>query len=235
MQDLSKWSYADEFTPFEAACLIVGFDPTENPQDLRVEHLMRRMAKAYSITLDHVGSEVWPEIEDEDLAAWCPDYAPDAGDAPLRSVKLEASLYAWEQGSEEIKEWLNDEKACNFQEQCFSARTLDSWLASTGVKSAFAFTRDDHRGAENSHVVSATAAAGDNGAEIAFGRHRTRLLRKLADAYHKHWALYEPDDPTTAPTSETVINWLVAEGVSRRIAEGMATILRPEGLPAGRR
>jgi hypothetical protein len=72
--------------------------------------------------------------------------------------------------------------------------------------------------------------------EWPWGRnHETELLRKLAAAAERFWKRYDPNDPTTAPTNETVTNWLIDQKVSKRNAEVMATILRVDGLPTGPR
>lgn len=68
-----------------------------------------------------------------------------------------------------------------------------------------------------------------------WGRHETQLLRKLAGAADLFWKNYQPDDPTSAPTNEQVIEWLVDQKVARRTAEIMATILRADGLSPGPR
>lgn len=68
-----------------------------------------------------------------------------------------------------------------------------------------------------------------------WGRHETHLLRKLAAAADKFWTQYLPDDPSTAPTNQQVIDWLKEQGVTVRTAEIMATILRADGLPSGPR
>lgn len=68
-----------------------------------------------------------------------------------------------------------------------------------------------------------------------WGNHETELLRKLALAADRFWKLYDPNDPTTAPTSKQVIEWLKQQGVADRTAEIMAQILRADGLPSGRR
>jgi len=68
-----------------------------------------------------------------------------------------------------------------------------------------------------------------------WGRHETHLLRKLAAAANKFWTQYLPDDPSTAPTNQQVIDWLKEQGVTARTAEIMATILRADGLPSGPR
>jgi hypothetical protein len=59
MQDLSKWSYADDFTPYEASCLIVGLDPDKLPEDARAVLVMQRMEKAYGIALEAAADDVW--------------------------------------------------------------------------------------------------------------------------------------------------------------------------------
>lgn len=68
-----------------------------------------------------------------------------------------------------------------------------------------------------------------------WGNRETELLRKLALAAERFWKLYDPNDPTTAPTSKQVTEWLKQQGVADRTAEKMAQILRADGLPSGRR
>lgn len=68
-----------------------------------------------------------------------------------------------------------------------------------------------------------------------WGRHETDSLRKLAAAAHKFWNNYDPNDPTTAPTNQQIIDWLKGQGVAARTAEVMATILRADGLSTGPR
>lgn len=68
-----------------------------------------------------------------------------------------------------------------------------------------------------------------------WGSYETKLLRNLAEAAEKYWKLYDTTDPTTAPTNETVKQWLISEGVPKRVAEVMAQMLRADGLPTGPR
>ncbi len=65
--------------------------------------------------------------------------------------------------------------------------------------------------------------------------HSTRLLEHLTAAADRFWKLYDPGDPTTAPTNETVSAWLQERGVSSRVADIMAQILRADGIPPGPR
>lgn len=66
-------------------------------------------------------------------------------------------------------------------------------------------------------------------------QHDTKLLRILAAAADRFWKNYDPKDRTSAPTNEQVVTWLEAQGVTTRIANAMATILRADDLPSGRR
>ncbi|WP_157598920.1 hypothetical protein [Rhodanobacter sp. Root561] len=68
-----------------------------------------------------------------------------------------------------------------------------------------------------------------------WGTHETELLRKLAEAVRRYWVNYDPTDPSTASTNETVKNWLKQQGVADRAAEVMAQIIRADGLRPGPR
>lgn len=73
------------------------------------------------------------------------------------------------------------------------------------------------------------------GAGWPWGNHETELLRKLAAAAARFWTNYDLTDNTTAPTNQAVATWLKEQGVAERVAEIMAQILRPDGLPTGPR
>ncbi|OZA31071.1 MAG: hypothetical protein B7X93_01070 [Hydrogenophilales bacterium 17-61-9] len=68
-----------------------------------------------------------------------------------------------------------------------------------------------------------------------WGRYETDLLKKMARAVDLFWKNYDPTDPTSAPTNEQVITWLVKQKVAKRTAEIIATILRADNLPTGPR
>jgi len=68
-----------------------------------------------------------------------------------------------------------------------------------------------------------------------WGNYETSLLKHLAEAAKELWALYDPSEPSTAPTNEQVEKLLVGRGLSSSMAAKMATILRADGLPSGPR
>ena len=69
-----------------------------------------------------------------------------------------------------------------------------------------------------------------------WGSHHTELLGHLDAAARRFWTLYDPDDPSTAPTNDMVSEWLQQERrVSKEKAKAIASILRPDGLATGPR
>ena len=69
-----------------------------------------------------------------------------------------------------------------------------------------------------------------------WGQHHTETLGHLEAAARKYWVLYDPNDISTAPTNEMVIEWLQSDrGISREKARAIASMLRPDGLPTGPR
>ena len=69
-----------------------------------------------------------------------------------------------------------------------------------------------------------------------WGSHHTAYLGHLEAAARKWWNLYDPSDPTTAPTNEIVSDWLQSERkLSKEKAKAIASMLRPDGLPTGPR
>lgn len=69
-----------------------------------------------------------------------------------------------------------------------------------------------------------------------WGNHHTKALGHLAAAATHWWYNYDPDDSSTAPRNQDVIDWLVNEReVSKTLAEAMASILRVDGLKTGPR
>ncbi len=64
-----------------------------------------------------------------------------------------------------------------------------------------------------------------------WGTYQTKDLELLAKAADKFWKNYDPTDHSTAATNETVIDWLIQQGMSKRKAEIVASILRDEDLP----
>ncbi len=80
-----------------------------------------------------------------------------------------------------------------------------------------------------------TTDTGNAKGKWPWGNHETELLRALAAVASELWSRYDPEDNSTAPTNQQVIERLKQRGVAKRTAEVMATILRADGLPSGPR
>jgi len=76
--------------------------------------------------------------------------------------------------------------------------------------------------------------------------HKTYLMEAMDEARRYFWDRYDGEDISGAQTNETVAEWLLknygpdsgrprSERMSRRIAEAIATILRPDDLRTGPR
>lgn len=69
-----------------------------------------------------------------------------------------------------------------------------------------------------------------------WGAHHTQMLGHLDAAARRFWVGYDPVDISTANTNTTVTEWLQHErGVSGKMAEAIATMLRPDNLRTGPR
>lgn len=73
------------------------------------------------------------------------------------------------------------------------------------------------------------------GSKWPWGDYETELLRLMAEVTTHLWSSYDPSDRDTAPTNAQVSGWLKKKGVSERTADVIASILRADGLPQGRR
>lgn len=85
-------------------------------------------------------------------------------------------------------------------------------------------------------TIEAMKVTDSTAARWPWGAHETQNLRSLEAAAKKWWVNVSPADNTTAPTNEQVSIWLQkTHKLSKRVADAIATILRADGLPQGRR
>ncbi|MCL1602732.1 hypothetical protein M3084_02595 [Succinatimonas hippei] len=65
--------------------------------------------------------------------------------------------------------------------------------------------------------------------------YETRLLKIMDNTILDFWINFDPSQPDTAPKNIDVVNYIKRYGVKGNIAEAMATIIRHESAPKGRR
>lgn len=120
--------------------------------------------------------------------------------------------------------WFADEAESHFDHQQFSRTAIVQWLRENQFESAYQFDRGQEK--------SPAKALG----RWPWGDYTTEALDHLSAAANRFWVNYEPADNTTAPTNNEVSQWLQCERkVSATLANAIASILRPDGLPTGPR
>ena len=213
MTDLSHWDFVHSFTGREAAALIVGIDPGNilASQKHLTEPVTRAIMASYLPPCHH------PDSAREALAT--DDYGRWIFSVWLRHV-IEA-----DSTNETHQSWKKLGRL-QFEEQYFLGHELQRWLTVNSFKSAYSFSHDQP---ETSPATSPC--------RWPWGTHHTELLGHLEAAARRYWGPnYDPADTSSASTNATVSEWLQTERkVSRTMADSIASILRPDGLPTGPR
>ena len=224
MESLSHWDSAAEFSGQAAAALILGIEPSSlgspiTEQD-RVSVVYGRMAQDYERALKRLYHEAFNIYPEDPLEIY------SNSSCELISVKLKNLHTHWISSEEEspFTEWLLNEHASAFQAQNFSRETLADWLDAIQLKSAYQFRLDISRLDSNRQ------------GHWPWGNHHTKHLGYLEAAARRFWTNYDPSDPTTACTNEEIADWLRANhGISKNMAEAIASMLRADGLKTGPR
>lgn len=73
------------------------------------------------------------------------------------------------------------------------------------------------------------------GGRWPWGEYETKWMRIQAEAVQKFWVLYVPGEQDTAPDIKQIMKWLKTKGLSLTLAKSMATIIRADDVPRGRR
>ena len=209
MEDLSNWDFANDFTGEQAAALICGIDPSQTEYSRgKADPIYQRMRQCYETA--------WLEV----------DIANDVP-RPERLVDMTlASLARDQSGRDHLMEMLcAGDPGTKFEKRHFGRQEISRWLKANGLKSVYKF---DHELADTSPMAKV--------GKWPWGDHHTVILGHLEAAARRFWTNYDPDDNTTAHTNAEVSEWLLNErGVSKNMANAIASILRADGLPTGPR
>jgi hypothetical protein len=83
--------------------------------------------------------------------------------------------------------------------------------------------------------VKPVAVVEEKGESPNFHPNTTDALLYLCQASQKFWTLVDPKDKSTYPQTPEIVGWLRKRGLSERLAESGATIIRPKWAPTGRK
>lgn len=221
MSDLSHWDFAERFSGYDAAALILGLEPRESDtEQYRITVVTDRMSHDYKNAI----SKAFHEFLGDPIEHLHPGH--DDPLIELVSVQLEKLRHRYFQYDDETtySDWFADVSKSAFHNQEFARQKIVNWLATTGMKSVYRFDRGQANPLQTQK------------SRWPWGDHHTVNLDHLEAAARRFWVGYDPSDSTTANTNSTVIEWLQTERkVSGKMAEAIATMLRPDGLPTGPR
>jgi hypothetical protein len=138
--DLSHWDFAERFTGWEAAALILGIEPLGcGDLEYRVRVVAERLEHDYGRALHHRHDEVLEvtsPFRHDELSG------PTPNDI-LPSVELDRLADAAVSQVDEItfEEWRSDKRQTRFENQVFDRRVIAKWLKATGLPSVYQFER----------------------------------------------------------------------------------------------
>lgn len=209
MENLSHWDFAIEFSAKEVAALIVGIDPVAIP-----------------IQGDYYCLSSEPVLQRIIRAETSAMVAIGTGqECPVDSLKnnvtkrreIDPNANGWKAVAVElILSTDNDYKIARAE--------IVRWLSAIDLPSMYHFD------------LTQTQPVESLANQWPWGNHHTVLLGHLAAAAQRYWVKYDPTDATTAPTNKDVAEWLMTEHkVSQKMADAIASMLRPDGLPTGPR
>lgn len=138
MADLSHWDFAERFSSYEAAALMLGLEPRESESEQHRIYVVRdRMKLNYDDALDRLR---WEDVDPPDRLSNEPKALPLT---ELRSVKMsKLEQDAWLHNYETpLSEFLALQKRHQFDDQEFDRQSIARWLAATGMKSVYQFYR----------------------------------------------------------------------------------------------
>ena len=83
--------------------------------------------------------------------------------------------------------------------------------------------------------VKPVAVVAEKGESPNFHPNTTDALRYLCQASQRFWTLVDPKDKSTYPKTSEIVEWLLKRGLSERLAQSGATIIRPKWASTGRK
>lgn len=205
LKNLAQFDFLNDFSAIEAAALMYGQHPVYLGQH---DDPYTDDPICKRITEDYVKATIFG-----DKYPYC-----------LVSISLEALLVDSDRDAAIVraKTWANGPRG-QIELQRFERTEIVRWLTQNNLPSIYVFDR----GGEAPALPAQRWPWGD---------YQTEALKHLEAAAIRFWVNYDPTDATTAPTNVKVSEWLQTDrNVSKTMADSIASMLRPDGLPTGPR
>lgn len=136
MTDLSHWDFAERFSGYEAAALILGIEPRDSQnEEHRIRVVMERLELDYSYAIQQAQNETIPFSDNE-------YYKVNRPATLLVSVEMERLWRRHSDGSETpFDDWLVDKRRHQFDNQMFDRSVIARWLNYVGQRAVYEFDR----------------------------------------------------------------------------------------------
>ena len=137
MDNLSHWDFAEHFSGYDAAALILGMEPRESASDEhRVRVVSDRMGLDYARAVQRAHDEHGPYFDERDRLV-------HLGERPgglLLSVEMQKLWRDFYDGVETpFSEWLLDRRQPRYENQEFNRASIVNWLKAIGMGSVYRF------------------------------------------------------------------------------------------------
>ncbi|MDY1059631.1 hypothetical protein SOJ69_20980 [Pseudomonas aeruginosa] len=210
LPDLTHWKTVMEFSVEQAALLMAGIDPFDFTLTEAKEATHPRWKKAHGHAIG-IESAIRQGLISPVICRGLQWYN---GNGPYMET-IKAS---------------DREAQLSHQETIITRASLLGWIESENVQ----ITRQSRRATPVARParteVPVTIEAVPEAIALPYHGHKSEGLEFVEDAIKQLWSTYDPDDHTTAPTKNEVIEYLRSKGAGANMAEAVNLILRPASL-----
>ena len=195
MVNLSHWDFADHFSGYDAAALILGLEPRESADDEhRVRVVSDRMELDYARAIQQAQLQDCPFFDDRDRQKLLGKRAGGL----LVSVELKKLWRDFDSGVETpLSAWIFDKRLPRFENQVFDRPSIVEWLKAISMAAGYRFdlNRAVEAGADSGegidpadlpeelHAASIAFSAVTNG----FGDKAATFKNRLIDYLEKNF------------------------------------------------
>lgn len=213
LPDLTHWKTVMEFTIEQAALLMAGLDPFDTTLGEAKALQLPRWKKAHGHAMGIESAIRQGLISPVICRGLFPGEDWSGGEPYIRTIKASD----------------RDAPLCR-DETIITRASLIGWIESENVQ----ITRSPRRTISPPRSVEPQAPAiieaNPEPLALPYQGHTSEGLEFVEDAIKQLWSTYDPEDHTTAPTKDEVVEYLRSKGAGVNMAEAVNLILRPASL-----
>lgn len=212
LPDLLHWKSVMEFTVEQAALLLAGIDPFDTNLEHARRHDLPRWKRAWAHSLAIVSAIRQGLISPVVCRAKVVDHH---------------SFEGWELIT--LKPADRDHEI-SIGHTIITRASLINWVSTERVQFAKPRPSQPLLAVTQSAPEPTAIEAKPEPLALPYHGHKSEGLEYVEEAIYQFWSTVDPEDPTTAPTKEDVVEYLKKRGASKNVAQAVDLILRPENL-----